>query len=327
MEEGIDFVVCRECGKSLRRVDNGHVQKIHGMTPDGYKLKYPNVLVACKAYLQGVSDSVKEVHANPNSVYKSKECKRKKRASLLEMWANRTSEERHTIGAKSGAKLVEYYTTRPELVAQISAKTKEQWADPKGRDKFLIGLYASWTDERKENASKKWREFHQDPSSLLGTEKWSQQISDTVTEIWELEDSPYRTEERYNKISITSKERWRDGTMDGVFVSPTKPELLAEEMLKELSLPYDFQHRIKTDDSVYIVDFLIGNILVLEIFGDYWHGPEKPEQQMKDERRLDWLEGNGFDTLVLWEHEIKEDPQLCSDIIKNHTEEFSIFAK
>lgn len=43
-----------------------------------------------------------------------------------------------------------------------------------------------------------------------------------------------------------------------------------------------------------------------------------------DGRELCGVE-NGYDTLVLWENEVNEDPEFCIDIIKNHVKEFNIW--
>lgn len=83
---------------------------------------------------------------------------------------------------------------------------------------------------------------------------------------------------------------------------PTKPEKKIINLIKKHSLPFKY-----VGDGDFILggknpDFVDtdGSKKVIEVFGDYWHEPEE-EQERKEH-----FSKYGFDTLVLWEHEINQ---------------------
>ena len=95
--------------------------------------------------------------------------------------------------------------------------------------------------------------------------------------------------------------------------SPTKPESLFLQILKELNIEY------KTQEIVggKIFDFFIPlkNTLI-EIDGDYWHGygllQEEMSNMQKNTAKNDKLKdsiarSNGFEIIRIWEHELMKD--------------------
>ena len=60
-----------------------------------------------------------------------------------------------------------------------------------------------------------------------------------------------------------------------------------------------------------------GKKQLIEIFGDYWHSEEKigkpKDEHVKD--RIDHFKQYGFDTLIIWEHELKNKKKLERNII------------
>ena len=58
-----------------------------------------------------------------------------------------------------------------------------------------------------------------------------------------------------------------------------------------------------------------GQKKIIELFGDYWHKDDNPEDRMHIFKPF------GFDTLVIWEHELKNADRLKSRIYKFHGKE------
>lgn len=294
MVEGVDFILCMECGKKFRKITWRHLGT-HMLTSKEYRAKYPNAPMECEATKQMKSFALREAWERDDTKLGGKE------------WINRQSTSRKALWDS------------PDSVFRTKEYTKKQ----------SDALTARWEAGKFDNLAQdveRSRKLSDATKAARARGCYDDMYTDEVRlKMSKSISKAYQKPESRKRASAARRRSWAKGVYDGVFVSPSKPELITEELLKELDLPYTFQYRIPADGTTYTVDFLIGNLLILEVFGDYWHDPNRPEQQTRDEKRLDWLEENGYDTLVLWEKEIKEDPQLCLDIIKNHVEEFSIF--
>lgn len=60
---------------------------------------------------------------------------------------------------------------------------------------------------------------------------------------------------------------------------------------------------------------------VIEFFGDYWHGEERTgiSNEAHEQEKVNYFLGYGFQTLVIWEHELK-DTELLEEKIMNFTQ-------
>jgi G:T-mismatch repair DNA endonuclease (very short patch repair protein) len=88
-------------------------------------------------------------------------------------------------------------------------------------------------------------------------------------------------------------------------VRPTQPELRLMVLIRKHSLPYKYTG----DGSFWIEkinpDFVNndGRKVVIEVFGNYWHGLESVKQ--RDKRKLQVLKSFGWDRIVVWERELR----------------------
>lgn len=142
-----------------------------------------------------------------------------------------------------------------------------------------------------------------------GKERWKRGIYDDIQV-----NSTTR-----NKMSKNAKARWARGDFDGlseavkaahtrgaydgVFQSPTTIELELSSALDICGIEHQPQYRPDGYRCVYD-EFVPPNILI-EAHGDYWHGPEKPEQQTRDTEKAAWAQENSYSLVVMWEHEIR----------------------
>lgn len=101
----------------------------------------------------------------------------------------------------------------------------------------------------------------------------------------------------------------------------TIPEKITETLLIELNAKYVKKQNI----GYYNCDFLINNIIVIEVQGDYWHGNpnryntfDKIQEKniMRDNRKFKYLSSNGYDVLYLWEYDLKNNIEYCKNLIK-----------
>lgn len=93
-------------------------------------------------------------------------------------------------------------------------------------------------------------------------------------------------------------------------ISPNKPELKLISLFKKNNLSYDF-----VGDGSFILggqnpDFVNvnGQKKIIEFFGEYWHDPRERKTSWKRQEfgRKAIFSQFGFDTLIIWENELKD---------------------
>lgn len=132
-------------------------------------------------------------------------------------------------------------------------------------------------------------------------------------------DSP----ETRRKMSKSKKAAWARGDHDG---HPTAMKAawergaydnraIAGPPYKSTEIPLaaaldvcgiEHQAQFRPEGCRFVFDEFIFPGLLLEVHGDYWHGPKRPENQKRDVKKATWAEENGFTLVVIWEHEIEE---------------------
>lgn len=109
------------------------------------------------------------------------------------------------------------------------------------------------------------------------------------------------------------KKKWQDGKMDGVFMSPTKPEKQIMKVLEKLKVDYIFQFRPKNYSKIY--DFYISDInLLIEFDGVYWHS--LIEVRLRDIEKTEYAENNGYNLLRFNENNLDSFESLILEKIK-----------
>jgi G:T-mismatch repair DNA endonuclease (very short patch repair protein) len=95
---------------------------------------------------------------------------------------------------------------------------------------------------------------------------------------------------------------------------PNKPELQMIKIIKENKFPFNYVGDGKVYFKGFNPDFLSKNPKhIIEVFGDYWH--RRKDVMARDKRRLRAYVFLGYETLIIWEHELKE-PQKVAEKIK-----------
>lgn len=87
-----------------------------------------------------------------------------------------------------------------------------------------------------------------------------------------------------------------------IFYSKTSAEIHMEEILDSIGLCYVYQYKVKN----YRCDYYIGQHIVIDVQGDYWH--EKDTIENRDTRKKTFLEKCGYTILQIWEHSINNNP-------------------
>ena len=114
------------------------------------------------------------------------------------------------------------------------------------------------------------------------------------------QDPEYRAiwEERWQNPEY--KDRVMRAMRLGCHIHPNKPELLLLGLLESV---YPGEWEFVGDGQLIIAgrnpDFWNGDHKLLEMWGNYWHQGENPED------RIRLFKEHGYDTLIIWEEELK----------------------
>lgn len=129
----------------------------------------------------------------------------------------------------------------------------------------------------------------------------------------------HHTEETKRKISNINKKLWQDKEfatrmIKSFKVNPTKLELKAYDILQEI-LPDQYILNSKTVDFIIgrkIPDFVNtnGKKKIIEANGGHWH-----KDLDKEKKRLKLFKSFGYDTLIIWDYELKDIVALKQKIL------------
>lgn len=104
---------------------------------------------------------------------------------------------------------------------------------------------------------------------------------------------------------------------------PTKLEKRGRELLLNITSDFIEQHLI--NDKICVDVYIPKSNLIIEWWGDYWHGYNtiNPEKRQKRRMNLDisqrnYLEKCGYKVLSFWEHEVYNEPEIVRNKIMNY---------
>lgn len=121
---------------------------------------------------------------------------------------------------------------------------------------------------------------------------------------------------RWAAMSDEEKHRIIDAGLKFYERQPTEPEVIALAQLRARG----FEPQVQVPLHGYVVDFMVNGI-VIEVFGCYWHCctscgfTDRDEIRKRDERKVAALKRNGFDVIIVWEHELVSDEWLDAEEI------------
>ncbi len=131
-------------------------------------------------------------------------------------------------------------------------------------------------------------------------------ISNSQKKYYETNDSPFKGK---THTPETIKKIFQNKPMN-------KLEKKVGEYLTELGIDYTFQFFINEDGVCKSYDFKINNTnLILEVHGDYWHGGNGVNTHVfnvddtiqNDKLKTEIANRRGYEVVVVWESEIKDD--------------------
>lgn len=110
---------------------------------------------------------------------------------------------------------------------------------------------------------------------------------------------------------VTDAEKLEAAAMQGQV--GTLPERIVWKWLEAEQYEYQFQlAELGGRDTAggAVIDFVVYGValapIVIRVMGDYWHGPQFPQTQAKDDEQYVRLHAMGYFVVDAWEHDIYE---------------------
>jgi len=131
-----------------------------------------------------------------------------------------------------------------------------------------------------------------------------------------------KSEEHKKNLSKAKTNQWKDENFAKKMImcwgfKPNKKELILDRILQD---NFPEQWRYVGDGQIIIgglcPDFINvdGKKLIVELFGDYWHNRKNIRYNSTEEGRKKAFREFGFDTLILWENELKNIDRIIEKI-------------
>jgi len=229
-------------------------------------------------------------------------------------------------------------TQCPEIRRKITEKVNNLYAE-KGstynikkdeiRVKRSISLKNAWKRDNSkwlnEETKKKQR-----LSNLLSREKgvyssidYKNKLKEIHKKIWSNKESSYNSLSRKNKISETMKKLYNDEDylrklQKGLKMKPNRAEKIIISILDNIDKEFNFCGNFSEWIGGKNPDFINKKKnKVIELFGEYWHSFDRiglTKVEHEKERR-DHFKKYGYETLIIWEAELRNEEQIKNKII------------
>lgn len=127
--------------------------------------------------------------------------------------------------------------------------------------------------------------------------KYRQRISATVKALHQ--DPDYVKKFMDGRHTMTANPNWRYNIL--IRRIPTKPEIIATNLLND---KFPREYKYVGNGVIWVGRFnpdfinINGKKKIIEVWGDHWHRDDDPDQ------RISYFRNYGFDTLIIWEHEL-----------------------
>lgn len=293
MSEPEDYVICRICGKSFRRIDNVHLGRAHNLTTSQYKKSYPDALTMCL--------STKKILGNAISKAQTKEVIRKRVNTRRERYGDEWVRDREAMhqnmsNARKNGGAEKGVITRRKLHGPSGFRDLESFRRRNSIAHLKVGLDGLTVVQR---THKRRKELY-GPSGVRDPEAFRKNNSEGQKRLWR----NYSLEERENRLrggafKALAQVRRRPNTSEARLISILEPVMFryvgAQTLLIGGHNP-DFIH--------------LSDLLVIEYDGWAGHHPDSPrtpdtweECLARDDKRDADYQSVGYNVLrILPEH-------------------------
>ncbi len=309
-----EFVTCEICQKRCRTINSQHL-KLHNITVNDYKKRFPNVknqsIVSHKKHSEKVSKGRKGIiftkeHKKNLSLshlgYKpTKESTEKRRIGLRKHWSDPIKHTKHKEALN-----------RPEVKRKVSESKKK--------------LFASKTEEE-------YQEYCERCRKTINKPEVRKKVKDGIKRWWitateeEKKERIRKQQEGSNKPEIrerrkkTLQKTYRDHPEKHINSRlrrnrETSLEKEIEEIIKKYTKDYKWNKAVKINEEILFPDFWIFNHIpeiVIECDGQHWH-QNREKDNIKDKKYLE----KGYSVLRLSEQEIMKKQILVDQLLQEY---------
>ena len=161
--------------------------------------------------------------------------------------------------------------------------------------------------------------FQKEHPDYIKDHSYKKLCKNTLGKTWSLST---KSKKNIQKASLLN---WRNPKyvkklMKSLHIKPNKPEICLQKFFNTVA-PQEYKF---VGDGQFILggkcpDFtnINGKKKLIELFGDYWHGKKRTgkSREWNEHKRIQHFKNFGFDTLVIWEHELKDLQKLKDKIL------------
>jgi len=122
-----------------------------------------------------------------------------------------------------------------------------------------------------------------------------------------------RQKEYWSSIPMDEKEKHIKNIILNNKIKPNKKEQVLQNVINSLFFENQFKMNVLGEFIIggKIPDFIDKiNNKIIELYGDYWHKGQDPQD------RIDYFKQFGYDTLVIWESELKDIKSIEERILR-----------
>lgn len=177
----------------------------------------------------------------------------------------------------------------------------------------------------------------QDPvyrERMIKTHVGYEQSEETKEKLREIVTGKKRSKEAIERMRVSAIERWQDfeyrekqikAVIKGSMIKPNRAEKRLYKLLQKL-FSNEYLLNVKADMIIggKVPDFVNvnGQKKLIEMFGDYWHSIEKTGKTKEEEenQRIKHFAKYGYQTLIIWEHELEDLEKVISKILSFNSE-------
>lgn len=335
------MIKCEICGKEMAVVNWLHL-RTHNISVDEYRLQYPDVVLFSDETKSKMSGALCEQYANGERVNALKEYmaehgeEHKKRMSVVMKEKYASGERDRGIGRKVNwsEKGMESLKVQGKRLGHSNIGKKQTVEAVENRASKIRGKsYEELMGKEKADALKEDRKrcFNWVEERGLRTEVATR---GSMAHRGLMDTDPEYKEKYLIKLRESHKGRWEKATkeernswvINWIKAAKMKPNNIELYIKEFLDFTYPNEWKYVGDGSVVLngfnPDFINANgeKKIIEIFGDYWHSErvkhrtKEEEEQLRCSRYAEY----GYETLVIWENEVKND-------IRNVMKKINIF--
>ena len=218
---------------------------------------------------------------------------------------------------------------RPEVIDKLKIKSKKRFSKKDKSGKCInASLYGKkHTEETKrkisesmmgENNPSKRMEVRNKISNSKKGFKHSEKTKSLFIKIRGGKGNPMFGKHHSLKSRRKMAKARIDAIMNGKYsLKPNNKEKILISIMRENNIPFNYvgdgKIWFKGKTHSFNPDFLSKNPKhIIELFGDYWHN--RPERRLRDKERLQTYKKYGYNTLVIWESELKDKQRILNRI-------------